>query len=178
MLITVGGTISSGKTTLAEGIAERFKFKHISAGEIMRKLASERGVDIMEFSKYAEGNFDVDHEIDERQRELVRDYLSEGYGVIADGRLSAHLLDPNLKIWLSAPLKVRVERIMKRENCTRNDAVKRIAEREGSERRRYKNIYNIHLDDLSIYDLILNTEKWSVEGMIEVIANAIEKAKV
>ncbi|MBM3309730.1 MAG: cytidylate kinase, partial [Candidatus Altiarchaeales archaeon] len=42
MIITVGGSAASGKTTLARGLAKQLKFKHISAGGIMREMACER----------------------------------------------------------------------------------------------------------------------------------------
>ena len=175
MLVTVGGTIASGKTTLAKGIAERFKFKHLSAGEIMRRLAKEHEMDITEFSKHAEGNPDIDHKIDEMQRELVSRYLDEGYDVIIDGRLSAYFLDPDIKVWFYTPLDVGAERIMKRDGYGREEAVEKIKLREGSEKKRYKELYNIDLDDLSVYDIVLNTGKWSIEGMTDVVAKAIEK---
>ena len=177
MLVTVGGTISSGKTTLAKGIAVKFKFKHISAGEIMRQLAKEHGMDIIAFSKHAEKNVDVDHEIDEKQKELVSKYRDKGYGIIVDGRLSAYFLNPDIRIWLYAPLDIQIKRIVGREGYGTKEAVKKITLREESERKRYKEIYDIDLDDLSIYDIVLNTEKWDIEGMIEVVAKAVEKFK-
>ncbi|RLI90672.1 MAG: cytidylate kinase, partial [Candidatus Altiarchaeales archaeon] len=39
MIITIGGSICSGKTTLARELAKRFNLKHISAGSIMREMA-------------------------------------------------------------------------------------------------------------------------------------------
>lgn len=54
MIITVSGNAASGKTTLARNLAKRLKFKHVSAGGIMREMASEKGQNLIEFSKHAE----------------------------------------------------------------------------------------------------------------------------
>ena len=125
-------------------------------------------MDIMEFSKYAEENFVVDHEIDKKQKELVLEYLDGEHGVIAEGRLSAYFLDPDIRVWLYTPFEVRVKRIMVREGYGREEAIKKIKLREESERKRYREIYNINLDDLSIYDIVLNTER---TGESEILAN-------
>ena len=98
MIITVGGSIASGKTTLAEQLSKKLGFKYISAGEIMRKMASERGMTLLEFSKLAESNYDIDRNIDAQQKKYATG------NCIVDGRLSAFLLDATIKIFLTAPL--------------------------------------------------------------------------
>jgi cytidylate kinase len=49
-----------------------------------------------------------------------------------------------------------------------------MVEREASEKKRYKEIYNIDLDDLSIYDLVIDTSKWDVEGVFNIVSSAID----
>jgi len=167
MIITIGGSICSGKTTLARELAKKFNLKHISAGSIMREMAKKRGMSLLEFSRYAESNPEVDLEIDRRQKELATG------NCVVDGRLSAHFLDSDLKIWLDAPLNVRVERLSERDKKSEEDAKRSIIEREDSERRRYMEIYGINLGDISTYDLIINTAKFDIKTMTELVSIAI-----
>ncbi len=169
MIITIGGSIGSGKTTLAERISKKFKFRHISAGEIMREMAKEKGMSLLEFSKYAESNLEIDREIDGRQKRLVR-----GKNCIIDGRLSAYFLKPDIAIWLNASLGIRAKRIMQRDGIKKfSEAKKHIAKREKSEKIRYRKIYGIDLEDMGIYDLIINTGKFDIKTMGDIISAAI-----
>jgi len=168
MIITIGGSVCSGKTTLARELAKKFNLKHISAGSIMREMAKKRGMSLLEFSRYAESNPEVDLEIDRRQKELATG------NCVVDGRLSAHFLDSDLKIWLDAPLNVRVERLSERDKKSEEDAKRSIIEREDSERRRYMEIYGINLGDISTYDLIINTAKFDIKTMTELVSIAIK----
>ena len=167
MIITIGGSIASGKTTLAKELSKQLGFKHISAGGIMRDMAEEQGMSLSEFSKYAEKNFEIDREVDKRQKELVKG------DCVVDGRLSSHFLDSNLKIWLISPLDVRAQRLAKREGCSSDEALNEIVLREKSEQKRYKKLYNIDLNGLEKYDLILNTARWDIKGMTKVVSLAI-----
>jgi cytidylate kinase len=169
MIITIGGSIGSGKTTLAAEISRRFDMAHVSVGQVMRQMAKERGMDILEFSKYAEANPSVDKEIDRKQKSMC----SNGNSVV-DGRLSAYMLDANLRLWLDAPLEVRAQRVSKRDKTTETRAKKDIIKREESEKKRYKDIYKIDLDDRAIYDLIINTKRFTVEEIVSIVSAIVK----
>ena len=170
MIVTVAGSIASGKSTLARKLADRLGFKHVSAGEIMRSLALESGVTLLEYSKYAEEHPEVDKLIDARQKELS----SEGDCVV-DGRISAYFIDADFKVYLTAPMEVRARRVSGRDKA--KDPVGDILAREESECKRYKEIYGIDVSDLSVYDMILNTGKFGVEEMVDVVQTAVEKLR-
>lgn len=170
MIVTIGGDIGSGKSTVAKAVAEKFKLKHISAGETFREMAKERGMDLAEFSKFAEGNHELDREVDDRQTEMAR---MAGDAVV-DGRLSGVLLkEAALKIWLKAPMEERAKRVAKREKKEYKQALRETEEREASELGRYRTIYGIDLRDLSPYDAVLNTQLWGPEEVINIIGQMI-----
>jgi cytidylate kinase len=169
MIVTIGGPIGSGKTTVAQAIAERFGFRHISAGIVFRGMAEEKGLSLEEFSRLAEKDSSFDKTVDEKQKELAKD----GNAVV-DGRLSGRFIDAEVKIWLTAPLNLRAERVSKRENKTFEQARVELEKREESEAIRYKRLYNINLYDVSGYDVVLNTALWSAEGVIKIIETLIE----
>jgi len=167
MIITIGGLIASGKTTLAKKISAKFNFEHISAGKIMRDMAAERGMSVVEFSIYAQGNHEIDNEIDRLQKERAQ--KAQNCGV--DGRISAFILKPDLGIWLKAPLATRVKRAMLRDNS--KDEIEIIG-REDSEKKRYSEIYGINLNNTEIYDLIIDTEKFGIGETTDIAIAAIE----
>ncbi|WP_456436089.1 (d)CMP kinase [Methanopyrus sp.] len=180
VVITIGGLPGSGTTTMARRLAEHYDLKHVYAGKIFREMAKERDMDIEEFSKVAESNPEIDLEIDRRQREAA-----EKGDVILEGRLAAfvaageldHVKGPDLatlKIWLKAPLEVRSERVAKREKIDVEEARRRIQEREKSELKRYKEIYGVDPTDLSLYDLVLDTSRWSKAETFSVLKAAID----
>ncbi len=171
MILTISGQIGSGKSTLAREIAKRFNLRYISAGEIMRNMAAEKGMSLIEFSKFAELNSSVDKEIDERQMALAR----EG-DCIAEGRISAHFLDSQLKIFLVTPLEMRAKRIMERDDInTIEKAIKQIKAREESERKRYMKIYGFDFEDFDNYDLIINSARFTKEKLADIVSGIVEK---
>ncbi|MEM2918695.1 MAG: AAA family ATPase [Candidatus Altiarchaeota archaeon] len=173
MIITISGQIGSGKSTLAKEIAKRFNLQYISAGEIMRSMATEKGMSLMEFSKFAELNSSVDREIDKKQKELAKNG-----NCVVEGRISAHFLDSDLKIFLITPLEIRAKRVMERDNLsTIEKAIIQIKEREESERKRYKKIYGIDFDDFSKYDIIINTKNFTKEKLADIVSAIVEKIK-
>ncbi len=169
MIITVGGMVGSGKSTLGKGIAERFRMDYVSAGSIMRKMAEEKGMTLEEFSEYAEKHPEIDKKIDDTQVKSITG------NCVVDGRLAAYFApEPDLKIWLTSPLEVRATRVASRENIRVDEARKRIQDREKSERKRYMNSYNIDLDNLGVYDLVINTGIFDIDTTRGIVSEAIE----
>ena len=87
-----------------EELAEKLDIPYISAGFVFREMAAERGMSVLEFSEFAEGNDDIDKEIDKRQAEKAK----SAENLIVEGRLSAYFVDnADLRIWLFTPFDVR-----------------------------------------------------------------------
>ncbi|ABR56704.1 cytidylate kinase, putative [Methanococcus aeolicus Nankai-3] len=173
MIITIGGLPGTGTTTIAKLISEKYNLNHVCAGFIFRDMAKEMGMGLQEFSKYAEENPNIDHEIDRKQVELAK----EG-NIVLEGRLATWMLkknsvEPTISIWLRAPSMVRCERISERECEDINTALNKMINRENSEKKRYKELYDINIDDLSIYDIIINSSAWNIEGVFSIIDRAI-----
>lgn len=174
MIITISGLPGSGKTTVAEILAEKLKLRYISTGEIFRKMAEERKMKLNELGKLAEKDLNIDRELDKRQLELIKDG-----DVVFEGRLSGWLTAknglPSIKIWIDASLDIRARRIVQRENKKLEIVKEEIEAREGSEWKRYWDLYGIDLNDLSVYDMVINTELLSAEKVAEKILKEIEK---
>jgi len=161
VVVAVSGPHGAGKTTVAKFLAKKLGLRYLSAGEIFRKMAAERRMSLEEFSKYAERHRRIDEEIDRRTIEEAK----RG-GVLVDARLAGWLLkDADLKILLTAPLETRVRRIAEREGRSYQEVLRETIRRERSEEKRFKKFYGIDLSDYSPFDIVLNTERISIEEM-------------
>lgn len=176
MLITISGLPGVGTTTVGEILAKHYEMEYISAGMIFRNLAKEKGVSLAEFGKMAECDISVDKMIDERHKQLSE----ECDNIILEGRLAGIMANPprnikTVRIWLKAPLETRVRRIMNREGASSfryefNETMKR----EECEQNRYKKYYNIDVNDLSVYDIVIDTEKWDQFKVAKILIEAID----
>lgn len=172
LIITISGPAGAGKSYCASKLAEIYNIPHYSIGQLFRKMAMERNLSIEEFSKIAEKDPSIDRELDRRTIELAK-----SGGCIIEGRLVSFFLrtHPNLlSFYLNAPFEERVKRIALREGINIEEAEKRTKMRELSEKSRYKALYNIDIDDLSIYDFVINTAKWNKEEIILLLKQIID----
>ena len=170
MIITIGGLAGTGTTTLAEVLSEKLDVQFISAGFIFRQMAAERGMSVLEFSEFAEGNDEIDKEIDKRQADIAK----SSENLIIEGRLSAYFVEADLKLWLMTPFEVRSKRIAQREDKSVDVAKSEIITREKSEALRYKEIHNIDISNMEIYDLIVNTDSFDPESISEIIIQTLK----
>lgn len=175
MRITVSGPPGSGTTSLSKQISEKFSFDFISAGEVFRTLAAEKGMNLIEFGNLCESDPSVDRLIDERQKELGESKDD----IIIEGRLAGHMIgNADFRIWVAASAECRAHRIAEREDVDVEASKAETIEREHSEAERYMKYYGIDINDLAIYDLVINSEKWGREELAAVVYTAIEKIKL
>lgn len=173
MLITISGPPGSGKSTLSRMISVRFGMELVSMGDIFRQMAKDRCVSLEEFGLAAKCDEDIDKKLDDAQKEIAK----EKDNIILEGRLSGLLVDADLKIWLKAPLKIRAERIAKRESKSVLAAMRETSEREQCERDRYLNYYDIDIKDLSVYDLVIDSTRWKPDEICEIVTKAYDCLK-
>ncbi len=174
MRITVSGLPGSGTTTTSRLLAEYYELELISSGEIFRKIAKEKKMSLAEFGAIAEKDPSIDLAIDNNQRAIIHSQEK----LILESRLAGHMAKdaPNvLKIWIKAPLPVRVKRILRREkSISFEEELERTVEREKSEALRYMSYYNIDIGDLSIYDIVIDSEKWNQYQILDILRTAID----
>jgi cytidylate kinase len=183
-LITIAGKLGSGKSSTAKKVAEMLKYKHLSSGDFMRDLASERGISLMELNRIAEGDGSIDKELDNRNIEIGKQ--SE---IILDSRLGFYFIPDSFRVYLDLPLEVSAERILRdKENNpnrlkedsasfdTKEDVMKSIRNRQESERLRYEKLYGIKdVSNADNFDLIIDTSKYSLEEVAQKIVEEYKK---
>ncbi|MEM3736760.1 MAG: nucleoside monophosphate kinase [Candidatus Bathyarchaeia archaeon] len=172
LVVTVSGLHGTGKSTYAQALAESFGLRHISAGMLFRQIADERGLSLQQLSDLSVKDSTIDRLVDERVEKEAR----EG-SVVIDGQLPAWIARryANIKIFLSASDKTRFERIAARDGISFKEAEELTRRRELLEKIRYKKHYNINIEDLSIYNIIFDTELLPMESNITVFKTILKE---
>ena len=173
MLLTVSGPPGSGKSTNAAMLAEQFGLDHISGGDLFRELAAERGFSPVEFNELAEEEEQIDKDLDRRLRTIA----ATQDDVVLESRLAGWLAaeHADLRLWLDAPLDIRAERIASREGKPIERARAETKRREESEGKRYADLYDIDISDLTIYDVALNTARWGETVVPDLLTTAVDR---
>jgi cytidylate kinase len=79
----------------------------------------------------------------------------------------------DVRIYLKADISTRARRLSSRDGKTLDDAINEVRIREESNRRRYLTIYGIDINDLSIFDLVIDTTYIGAEQVIDLIYNYV-----
>ena len=172
--ITISGFPGSGTTTVAQLLEKKTKMKYVYSGDIFRKMAKKYNMSLEEFGKYCEKHRKIDEDLDKNQLEI----LQKG-NVIMEGRIAGWIAYQNkipaIKVLLTADIKTRAKRIVKREKGDVQKRKQEIITREKSEAVRYKNYYNIDIGDTSIYDLVIDSSNKTPEEIVSIIISTIKK---
>jgi cytidylate kinase len=95
-------------------------------------------------------------------------------GVVIDATLAGWMAeDPDIRIFLLTSFEERIRRIADREDISFEEAEKETVAREESEKERFKTYYDVNLEDLSIYDVVLNTELFEIDATARILKSVV-----
>jgi CMP/dCMP kinase len=170
----MAGPHGSGRSTQATKLAESFGLRYVSTGTLFRERAVQLGVSLEDMTKIAAKDDAFDRFLDDRAREETK----KG-GVVLDATLSGFVaFEPDLRIYLTAPLEVRVARIARREGRNEGEVERETRLREEAELERFRRYYGYDLTNLSIYDLVLNTVHFDADAVAHILKNVVESYMV
>ncbi len=173
--VTVGGLPGTGTSTLCNILRDRLDLPYVYAGKLFREAAEQRGMSLADFGRLCQEDPTVDKNLDGRQVELLR----EG-GLILEGRLAgwmAHLDNlPAFKVWVTCERNERIRRLSERDGGKESHQRMQTKAREASEKDRYNRYYDIDLDDLSIYDLVIDSTETGPMDLADAVIAALESA--
>ena len=182
MIIAISGRPGAGKTTLAKHLAETYGMRYVSAGDMFRKIAAKHGFEphgesFLKFHEKLEKDPKLSKNIDEEIDQRVIEEAEDG-NVVIEGWLAPHMIkNADLRIFLNVSSGLAAERIAFREEDDREHEFHITIKREESFVRRAKSEYNIDINDVSDFDIVLNTEKFEPEDTQEIIETAINILK-
>ena len=169
MRITISGKAGSGKSTIAKLLSDKLNLKHYSIGDLMRAMAIERGMTLLELNRMAEKDKSIDFELDNKLRELGK--TKDNF--VIDGRLTAFFIpDAHVRVFLSANDILRAQRILndkrqQEKSKSLKESINNIKNREESEKKRYKKYYGVDYLDKKFYNFIIDTTKLSPNQVVD-----------
>lgn len=181
-IITITGTLGSGKSSTADLVAKKLEFNRFSSGDFMRKIALESEISLNDLNKKAEHSIEIDKKIDDAVKEAGKQEK-----IVIDSRLAFHWIPNSFKVYLDLPPEIAQNRILNNlkenplrkqseDSITREEIYKKIISRRESEIKRYKDLYGIdNYTDKNNFDLIIDTNKNNLEQVVEIIVSEYKK---
>lgn len=180
MHITLTGNLGSGKSTLGKVLAGEYGYEIFSTGKVIRQIAEEHGVSVLEMNKLMESDHKYDHMIDDTTARISREQKDKQ--LLFDSRLAWNFVEESFKVFLSVSLPVAAQRVI---NDASRGAVESYAsleecknslrDRAATEDRRYREIYGIEYFNYSNYNLVLDSSDCSTEILAKLL---VEEAAV
>ena len=179
-VICISGMAGTGKSTLSKKLAEKYNLSCYSGGDALKELANAEGYDAScqgwwespEGLKFLNERVN-DPKFDKAVDAKLIEYAQQG-NVLLDSWTMPWLLKDGFKIWLLASLEKRAARVAERDKITFNEALKVLKEKEDRTKAIYKKLYGFALgEDLSPFDLILDTDNLSANQVFEVLCKVI-----
>ncbi len=177
MIITINGNPGSGKTTVAKRIAKKIGFKHVSMGDIRGEIAKKHNMTINELNELGLKEDWTDKEPDAYLQKLGK----EEDNLAIDSWLAFHFIPHSLKIFIKCDPDIGAARIFKnqRDDEEHQKTVEGLKEmnqkRWENSRQRYLKWYDVDIDDLEPYDLIIDSTHKDIEEVIDEIMKKIGK---
>lgn len=188
-VITISGEPASGKSTVINKLKEDYekqgyKVNVLTIGYEFRKLAQEKGMSIKEFNKYMETRKGIDEYIDAKVAEegkKINEKERPNEIFIFDSRLAFYNVPDSFSIRLTIDENIAGQRIFEdttrgKEDCYRNvnEAIIDTIKRKESEVDRYKKRYNIDIQDINNYNLVIDTSYSKISDIKNVIKQCFE----
>ncbi|MFB6143235.1 MAG: (d)CMP kinase [Halorientalis sp.] len=172
LFLTVSGPPGAGLTTLCEGLAAELDCGHVSGGEVFREMAEDRDMTLTQLVAEAGESDEIDRALDRRLQTIAEQWGTANKPFVLESRLAGWIAGnrADLRIWLDAPEEVRVERTADRDEMGAEMRVREVIEED-----RYESYYDIDLTDRSIYDLAINTARWSPEATLDLVLTAVRQ---
>lgn len=175
MIITLAGYAGTGKTTVGKILEETLGYEFLYTGGMVREMARKKGMTVAEFQDSLDTMDELDQEIDSYQKKLGE----ERDNIIVDGNIAFNFIPHSFKVKLLVTPEEAARRrfAQSQESTDRNEkkyaseaeALEEIKERMQRHTDRFKEKYNIDLEDMSNYDLVVDTTNISAEEVAEQI---------
>jgi cytidylate kinase len=181
MIISLTGTIGSGKSTIAQLLAAKLGWPRYYMGALRREAAKKRGLTLAEYNLLGETDIQTDQEVDRYQETMGK--TQDNF--IIEGRTSWYFIPQSFKIYLDVKPEEGARRVfgslqkkndrnedkeLKSVEDVKDSMVKRLA----SDSRRYEKYYNIDVNDLSHFDYYLDTTPLTPEQVFQAVYDRVK----
>jgi len=173
-LITIAGSLGSGKSSTAKAVAEALGYKHFSSGDLFRKIASDRNESVEATNLSAEAQKDIDYQVDNLLQEMGRTEQK----LVIDSRMAWHWMPDSFKVFLTLDTDSAAQRIfqdvLKKSRVSEHadsleDVKASIERRFASEQKRYASLYGVNPTDPTNFDLVVETKDNDLKKVTDMV---------
>lgn len=179
-VISITGDLASGQSTVSKMLAEDLNFYLYRNGAYCRELAVEYGMSITEFCEYLKDHPEIDRQIEKSATEYAKDHND----IVIDAKMGWYAVPDSFKVYLKVDIDIAAQRAFADPNRKRAEDLPTVeAQKEDMIKRaktdltRYFNLYNVHRNDMSNYDLVIDTSNLKPEEVLSKIKEAYETWK-
>jgi CMP/dCMP kinase len=176
-IVSITGDLGSGKSTVARRLASLMDARLVSTGSIQRDMARDMGMDTLELNKYAETHPEIDRKIDQ----ITIDLATSQDRLVLDSRMAWHFVPNSFKIYLEVDPSIAAGRLIgdSARSSERypdfDSALRFLLERRKLEHERFMRLYSVDDEDITNFDLVINSSLVSPEEIVAVIADITDK---
>ena len=177
-IISLAGELASGKGVVSKIITEKLNYGIYRNGEYFRKLAKEKNMDVTTFNKYVKDHPEIDFEIERSAAQYAKTHDE----FVIDARLGWYAVPNSFKVYLTVDIDEAARRAFNDEKRKETEKFETIEEQKQDlitryklENERYWNLYKVRKEDLSNYDLVIDTTEGKPEKVADKIIEKYEK---
>lgn len=184
-VIIIFGFSGSGKSSLANLIAKKYKLRVVHPSGILRDLYEKKKIDISN-TRHNNGFWESEKGIRLLRRRLRKekplDLISDKIllkevkkgNVVIDSWNLPWISKKGIKIYLKADLDVRANRVSKRNKMSYTNVKKIISNKDEDTSKLFKRIYGFNMKkDLHFFDLIINTNNLNENQIFQILCSYI-----
>lgn len=175
-IITIAGSLGSGKSSTAKSVAAALSYEHFSSGDMFRQIGAQRGISIEEVSHHRDVDKLVDTTLEEKGK-------TEN-NLVIDSRTAWHWIPESFKVFLLLDPSVAAERIfadvqkgirMSEHQATVEEMRASIDRRFAIEQDKYRKLYDMDPTNPLHFDLIINTKNLDLKTVIAIVLFAYKQ---
>lgn len=174
-VIGISGLVATGKGTISKRLAERLRWPRHSGGDSLRAIQKARGMTHLRPDEFAKQTPGIDIEIERMNRDFVAENIANG--CVIEGRLVLEALrgfSGTYSVLLTCDDEICIDREIKRaaENgirLTTPQVRANVLRRNEEDRKRYDACGFPDFLNPDLYDLEVNTGKWSEVEIVDMI---------
>lgn len=171
-IISLSGDLASGKGAVSKVLIKKLNYGLYKNGDYFRKLAMEMNMDVTTFNEYVENHPEIDRKIENSASE----YAKEHDEFIIDARLGFYAVPESFKVYLQVDIDEGARRAFYDENRKSTESFNTLEEQKADmkkrfelENERYWKLYGVRKEDLSNYDLVIDTTNITPEQVADKI---------
>lgn len=177
-IISLAGDLASGKGETSKILTKKLGYGIYRNGQYFRELAKKMNMSVTEFNMYVEKHPEIDRQIENSAAEYAKTHDN----FIIDARLGWYAVPESFKVYLKVDIDVAAKRAFYDKDRKDTESFESIEEqkqdmikRYNLENERYYNLYHVRKEDLSNYDLVVDTTNISPTEVAEKIIEEYNK---